>query len=71
MFLSMPTSFSPLKTAAKPDFENKPPYAAVSTPTKPQHMVVFLSPKIVLPPQGMKNPRFWDRGGSYKSVVLV
>ena len=30
MFSSMPTSFSPRKTAAKPNLENQPPYAAVS-----------------------------------------
>ena len=30
MFSSMPTSFSPRKTAANPNLENQPPYAAVS-----------------------------------------
>ena len=27
--------------------------------------------EIVLSPQGMKNPRFWDRGWSYKSVLFL
>ena len=65
MFSSVPSSFPPLKTATKPNLKNQPPYAAVSTPTKPLHMVVFSSLKVVLPPQGMKNPRFLDRGGSF------
>ena len=58
MFSSMPTSFSALKTAAKPNLENQPPYAAVFVLVKPQHMVVFLSSEIVLPPQGIKIPGF-------------
>jgi hypothetical protein len=41
MFLSMPTSFTALKTAGKPKLKNQPPYAAVSVSMKPQHMVVF------------------------------
>ena len=52
----MPTSFSALKTATKPNLENYPPYAAVSTLMKPQHMVAFLSLEIVLFPQDMKKP---------------
>ena len=58
MFSSMPTSFSALKTAAKPNIENQPPYAAVSTLMKPQHMVAFLSLEIILFPQNMKKPGF-------------
>jgi len=65
MFLSMPTLFSALKSATKPKLENQPPYDAVSVSTKPLHMVVFLTLEIVLLPQGMKNPRFWNRGGSF------
>ena len=61
----MPTSFSPLKTATKPNLENQPPYAAVSVRTEPQHMVVFLTFEIVSLPLGMKNPRFSNRGGSF------
>jgi len=52
----MPTSFSALKTATKPNLENYPPYAAVSTLMKPQHMVAFLRLEIVLFPQNMKKP---------------
>ena len=40
-------------------------------PCKITIYVVFLTFEKVYVPQGMKNPRFWDRGGSYKSVVLV
>ena len=37
----------------------------------PQHMVVFLSLEIVLLSQGMKNPRFSNRGFTLLYVVLV
>ena len=53
----MPTSFPSLKTATKPKLENRPPYAAVSVQTEPQHMVVFLPLEKVLLLQGMDNPR--------------
>ena len=62
----MPTSFSGPKTATKPNPENQPPYAAVSARTKPQHMVVFSNFELASLPQGMKNPRFSDRGWIYK-----
>ena len=71
MFSSMPTSLRALKTAAKPNLENQPPYAAVSMTTKTQYMVVSFSFKIILPPQGMKNPRFSNRGFTLLYVVLV
>ena len=71
MFLSMPTSFVTPKTAAKPSLENQPPYAAVSVSTKPLHMVVFLSLEIVLLSQGVKNPRFLNRGFTLLYVVFV
>ena len=71
MISSMPSSFQTLKTATKPNLENQPPYAAVFVLAKPQYMVVFLSFKIVLSPQGMNNPRFSDRGFTLLYVVLV
>ena len=71
MFSSILSSLPMLKTAAKPNFENQPPYVAVFNLSKPQHMVVFLSLEIVPPPQGMKNPRFSDRGFKLLCVVLV
>ena len=39
--------------------------------TKPQHMVVFLTLEIVSLPQGVKNPRFSNRGFTLLCVVLV
>ena len=67
MFSSMPTSFQALKTAAKPNLENQPPYAAVSVMMKPQHTVVFLSPKIVFTYAGHeKSPVFGP--GIYASI---
>ena len=60
MFSSMPTTFSALKTATKPNLENQPPYAAVFVWAKPQHMVVFLTLEIVFISQDMKNS---DLGG--------
>ncbi len=39
--------------------------------TKPQHMVVFLTLEIVSLPQGVKNPRFPNRGFTLLCVVLV
>ena len=71
MFLSMPTLFVTLKTAAKLNPDSRPPYIVEMPCIPPQHMVAFLSLKIVLTPQGMKNPRFSNRGFTLLCVVLV
>ena len=39
--------------------------------TKPQHIVVFLTLEIVSLPQGVKNPRFPNRGFTLLCVVLA
>ena len=54
----MPASVPALKTVAKPNLKNQPPYAAVFTNAKPLHMVVNLCLEIVLLSQGMKKPGF-------------
>ena len=62
MFLSMPTSFVTLKTAAKLNPDSRPPYVVEMHRISPQHMVVFLSLEIVLFSQGMKNPPVFEPG---------
>ena len=51
-----------MKMAVNLIFGNQPPYVALSYRVKSRHMVVFLTAEIVLLPQGMINPRFFDRG---------
>ncbi len=71
MISSMRTLFPALKTATKPNFIFQPPYVVQVRSCKPQHMVVFLTIEIALPPQDIKNPRFSDRGSIYLCAVLV
>ena len=71
MFSSMPTSFPPLKTATKPNFENQPPYAAVSNLMKPQHMVVFLTLEKSIAPAGHGKSPVCEPGRKLIYIVFI